>query len=263
MSDLENLLNELLDPETAVDVGGVELTLAEFLAIADALDTEPAEVTPPKRDTPQYRDAILAVSELDDLKTVVSALRQLHDDYGWRGPVDVMAEWVGQIERTEFYSPRYRDLTGTVDLTRIIVIDADEEQQLRMAADRQHKYRTSQGLAPHAAFQEALAQTEQGLSLTRRWHPHLRAALTAAHATGDRRAVVAELFRAPGRTDREELIKGAMVLGTAAYGVRHHQALASRFDEVANGRESVTDPSITPGWGEGASVSLSALRRKD
>lgn len=266
MSNLEDFLADLIGPDTSIVLGdtGVEMTLSDFLTLASVGAFDDDDVTPPKRDSADYREAITSVATSDSLEHVINALKCLHADYGWRAVLDVMAEWIGQIERAALtQDDRYRDLTGTVDLRMIIVVDADEEQRLRIAADKKEKYVTEEGLAPHLAFQKGLAETEAGIELTSRWYPHFRAALAAAHTTHDRRSVIAELFKAPFRADPDELIKGAMVLGTAAYGVRHHEAMSARFEEVADGREASTDPTVAPGWNSGGGyMRRTALRSR-
>jgi hypothetical protein len=264
MSSLEDFLADLIGPETMVVLGdtGATVNLATFLALA-AGELDDAPITPPKRDTPEYRETITHVAETDEMDRVVNALGCLHDDYGWRGPADVMAEWALQIERTPVMADqRYRDMTGAVDLRQIIVIDPTEEQTLRIAADKQQRYQEERGLPPHEAFREALADTERGLELGRRWYPYLRAALAAAHTTRNRRAVLAEIFKAPGRKDRDELIRGAMLLATVAYGARHHDAITARYEEIGEGKEATHDPAISPGWNAGGGyMKRSALRR--
>lgn len=265
MNSVEAFLAELIGPDTRIALGEGEATvsIAEFAELTALVADLRDVVAPPRRDSFEYREAIAYVAELDELDRVMGALDLLHDDYGWRGPADVMTEWVLQMDRHPLtQSSRWRDMTGVVDLTQVVVIRADEEQRLRIAADKKELYE-AQGLPPHEAFQKGLAQTEAGIALCERWMPYFHAALRAAHTTGDRRAVLGELFRAPGRTDRTELIKGASVLGTAAYGIRHHHSMTARFEEVAAGREATHDPSIAPGWDtSGGYMTRSALRRK-
>lgn len=264
-SPLEEFFADLFGKDTKVVLGdtGMEVTFDQFLELATggAFDDEPPA---PRRDSQEYRETITYVAEMDHLDGVISALKGLLEDYGWRGPVDVMAEWIAQIERSPLTrDSRFRDMTGVVDLATIIVMDADEEQRLRIAADKKEKYTAEEGLPPHVAFQKALADTESGIELTRRWQPYFRAALSAAHTARDRRAVVAELFRSPGRKDPQELVRGAMVLGTAAYGVRHHDEMAAQMDAVAPRREASHDPSVAPGWNNGGGyMRRTALRRR-
>jgi len=265
MSSLEEFFADLFGENTKVVLGdtGIEVGFNEFLDMATggAFDDGPPA---PRRDSQEYRETITYVAGLDRLEVVISSLKGLLEDYGWRGPVDVMAEWIAQIERSPMTRDgRFRDMTGVVDLATIIVMDADDEQRLRIAADKREKYTAEEGLPPHLAFQKALADTDNGIDLTRRWQPYLRAALSAARTTGDRRAVVGELFRAPGRKDPQELIQGAMVLGTAAYGVRNHDAMVAQMDAVAPGREASHDPSVAPGWNNGGGyMRRTALRRR-
>lgn len=240
----------------------VEAFFRELLAMSDEVFSQAPSA--PQRGSAEYRETITFVAEQDSLDGVHSALKHLYVDYGWRGPVDVMAEWIAQIENAPLTrNPRYRDLTGTVELKTIIVIDATEEQRLRMAAGKQAAYQEEDGVAPHVAFQQGLADTEAGIEMTARWYSYFRAALAAAHTTGDRRNVVAELFKAPGRKDGNELVRGGLVLGTAAYGVRHQYEMAARYEETARGREAVYDPSVSPGWNGGGYMRRSALRNKE
>jgi hypothetical protein len=265
---MDEFLADLFDPNvaTVIDTGAEEGAagfLAEFLALALAAVDDAQPPAPPKRDSAEYAQAIATVAHMDDLERVIGALRLLWNDYGWRGPIDVMSEWIAQIETAPLTrDSRFRDLVGAVDLRTLIVIEATEEQRLRMAADKQQKLQ-QEGLAPHLALQQGLAETEAGINLTKRWLPYLHAALVAAHTSRDRRAIAAELFKSPDRKDPTELIKGAAILGTAAYGVRHHDAMAARYEEVAQGREVVSDASISPGWNNGGGyMARSALRRK-
>lgn len=262
-SPLEEFFIDMFGSDTEVVLGdsGIAIGFGEFLNLATAgfLD----DVTPPKRNSPEYRETIVYVAQSDRLEDVASSLKGLYSDYGWRGVLDVMAEWVAQIENAPLTrSARYRDVTGTVELKTIIVIEATEEQRLRMAADKQQKIMKEEGLAPHLAFQQGLADTEAGIGLTERWYPYFRAALQAAHTTRDRRAVIAELFKSPFRDNPKEMVQGGLVLGTAAYGVRHQFEMAARFEEIAQGREAVHDPSVSPGWNGGGFMQRSALRRK-
>jgi hypothetical protein len=261
VSDLEAFMAELLGPDTTVvmDGTGLEVDLNTFLSMAMAiLDDD----TPPKRSTPEYAQLIAHVAHLDELHRVVGSLQHLHSDYGWRGPLDVMSEWIAQMENSPAArDPKFRDLTGAVDLTTLLVIHVDDEQRLRLAADKKEQYE-AKGLPPHEAFRRGLAETEAGIALAQRWLPYFRAALSAAHTAKDRRAITAELFKAPGRTDREELLKAAMVVGTAAYALRHHDALAARHEAVTDGSEVTHNPAIAPGWNAGGGyMPRSALRR--
>lgn len=267
MSDdlFTKMLAELLDPDTVIHLGDTEetITLGEFMALAGVEIGRPA---PPKRGSEEYRDTIRHVATVDDVEQVGSAIQCLYEDYGWRGVADLMVDWTFQIDHAEpFRDPRYREpLSGAVDIAQIVAIHPDEEQKLLLAADKKNRYVEEQGMVPHEAFQKALTETEEGLAFMQRWYPYWRAALRAAHTTHDQRAVLAEYFKAPERTDRASFLQAALVLATAAYGARHHDAMAARFERAAEGVPVSHDESITPGWGAGGGyLSRSFLRQDD
>lgn len=255
--DMDEMMASLLAGALIhVDETGEEMTLAELLEAYEGI-TRP---TPPPYGSPQYRETITHVTEHDELEGVIGAVDALYDDYGWRGPLDLMTAWVQQMDRSPQMHHGYRDMTGAVDVTQFVVVHVDEEKELRIASDRAQRY-AQRGLPQHEAFQKGLKDTRTGLELAQYWHPYFRSAFAAAHATGASRLVRAELFKAPARKDRKALCEGAVLLGTIAYGARHQEEMYDRYQQVGKGREALSHPAISPGWDVGGYLSRDAMKR--
>lgn len=235
-------------PQTEI---GIELMgMAEFLALA-ASCMDQAPPPPPARGSEEYRMVIKLVSEIDNIEEVTNAMHALHDDYGWRALFDLMTVWAQQIESSPQMHRRYRDASGVVDLTTLIVIGVDEEKDLRMAAARASVYE-QEGMSQQEALRKALTEAERGAQVTDFWHPHITAALAAAHQSDDPGLIRAALARVPGaRTDRRTLLEGASILGTIAYAARHQDDMDAAYRAHAEGKTVTGDRSITPGWDTG------------
>ncbi|MFC4328307.1 hypothetical protein ACFPC0_10765 [Streptomyces andamanensis] len=264
MSDddlFETFMEELLRPDTEFTIGdtGETMTFAQLMALADG-----APPPAPKRGTDEYRQLVSYVAQQDDVEGVGNMILGMQEDYGWKAVLDVMAEWALQVERgAATQEDRFREpLSGAVDMARLIVIHADEEQKLLIATDKKNQY-VKTGLPAHEAFRKAAQDTEASLTFLQGWYPYYSAALRAAHTTGDRRAIVAELFKAPGRQETQGLVQSALILATAAYHVRHYNEMHVAMQAAAGDAPVAHDESIAPGWGNGGYVRRTFLRKEN
>lgn len=250
------------------------LDILEFAAAFSAAFSTVPEV--PERGSDDYIKTLELIAELEDQETVSNALNGLWEDFGWRGMLDMMVEWVLQIDTHPNLRPGARDMFGVVDISTIIMIKPDDELMLHIAARHTKKAAArEEDIAPHEAFKRSMEMSERVAELGTRWQPTFRAAFKAAtecaqgqsvvlpgqRANGGpaqdrweetairaaRQQVFAALFRGPNRTDRTELMSVAMMLATAAMGVRNAPELLRKFDRV--GRERVADSeAINPRW---------------
>lgn len=209
---------------------------------------------PPRRGTDSYHSLIWRIATLEELEKVTAALSGMWELYGWRGVLDVMAAWVIQIQDHPNADPEVRGVDGAVNIAVILVTEPDEDHLLRMAHDIARDA-IAAGQAPHEAFKLALERSQNAVGLTRRWLPHIRNAFVTARdesSTFNReRLVFADLYHGPGREDRHELIQIAILLGTAAMGVRNKQALARAARDLTPGRIVVDNGEINPRWKSG------------
>ncbi|MFE2934885.1 hypothetical protein [Streptomyces sp. NPDC059278] len=260
------------DQAEAEEVG--LLDILEFAAtFAAALSVAP-EV--PERGSADYIQTLEAVAELEDQEDVTNALSGLWGDFGWRGLLDMMVEWVLQIDTHPNLRPESRDMFGVVDISTIIMLNPDEELMLHIAARHTKKSAArEEDIAPHEAFKRSMEMTERVAELGARWQPTFHAAFKAAtecakaqsvvlsgqRANGGtaqnrweetaireaRQKVFAALFRGPTRTDRQELMSVAMMFATAAMGVRNSPEMLRKFNSI--GREHVVESEeINPRW---------------
>ncbi|MEV6400522.1 hypothetical protein AB0M39_38050 [Streptomyces sp. NPDC051907] len=247
-----DLLAELFgeDADIVIEDTGAQVDLPEFAGVLASLT--PAEPVPPKRGSDEYMDVVRQVARLEVATQAVNALHIFWDDFGWRGPLDLMTEWVIQIEHHPNTADESRDMFGVVDLGTIVMLKPNEEHLLRIASRQSRDPEIAEGLAAHEAFSYALSLTERAVNVGAAWKPAFRAAFAAAHepdltAKDRRRAVFAALFRGPGRTDKRELLQAALMLATAAMGVRNREQLTENF--LKSRQDSVYDTGqINPSW---------------
>lgn len=242
-----------ITPEELAGMGSeVGISTAQIAAALHAAERSIAPPAPPKRGTPGYREVIQAVAWTEELEKVINALKNLWDEYGWRAVLDVMAQWVRQIDAHPQLDPRSRDMSGVVNIATVLVTNPDEDHVLRMASDLSTDY-IQQGVAPHEAFRKGMDIATQAVKLAQDWLPHLRAAFAAAREdTPDPdRAVFAALFHGPGRTDKHDLIQAAVLLGTAAMGVRNRDKLTKAAEHLPPGHTLVDNGEINPLWKSG------------
>lgn len=215
-----------------------------------------AAPTPPRRGSDDYMEAITVLANTDELQTALRGMSILWGDYGWRGPLDLMTEWILQIDTDPQAGPGDRDMFGVIDIGRLILLDPEPEKLLEIATENLRNPEYTNGAKPHEAFKESMRLSERAVTVGLAWRPALRAAFAAARELGGqkhlfhrqgvpvaseaqqqameesevaevRRRVFAALFHGPGRTDRTTLFQAALMVGTAAIGVRLRQALTA------------------------------------
>jgi hypothetical protein len=238
LADMFNVATE----DLVLTVEETEFSLADLIEMMIA--AEDSAPVPPQRGSAAYLDTIRTVSKEEELPRVTHALACLWRDYGWRGPLDVMVQWVHQIEHAEFLPPSVRDMFGAVRIDHILLIEPGDETVLQLAADHAEEAVAEEGAAPHEAFSEGLRMSEFAFTVARQWRPVLDDAFRAeARNCQDRRGVFAALYRGPGRADGETLIQAALLLATAAAVVRNLPALA---DDVL--QRAVTTGRMNSPW---------------
>lgn len=204
---------------------------------------------PPKRGSDSYHALIEKISLLEELEKMTSALSGMWDEYGWRGALDVMVAWIIQIEDHPNAADReVRDVDGVFNLANVLVTEPDEDDLLRMA-HASARDAIAKGRAPHEAFRRGLEQSQNAVGLARRWLPHFRNAFSTAReelSHNRDRLVFADLYHGPGRNDCHGLIQAAVLLGTAAMGVRNEDALVRLARALAPGRALVDNGEINP-----------------
>jgi len=210
------------------------------------------DISRPRRGTPGYHRVLEHLAEVEELEKIINAMKHLWADFGWKGILDLMAKWVRQIDTHPHLDADSRDALGVVNIGTIIMIGADEEQVLRMAAD--HAKDMGTHLPPHQAFRQALHTSQRAAELARAWEPHFHNAFAAARETPyNERYVFAALYHAPGRENRHDCIQAALMLATAAMGVRNRPQLTRAFlrSGLPDDGTFIDNGAINPRWRAG------------